>query len=87
MKVRKVVRNLGTVLAVGAAGAGVALLFAPQSGQKTRRMIRRKTEDLGHDARHLYDRLVEKGDGAARRLRYTWRTQLTHSPVGHRTTS
>lgn len=84
MKVRRVVRNLSTVLAAGAVGAGVALLFAPQSGEKTRRLIRRKTEDLGVGARDIYGRVIESGNGAARKIRYTWKTRLTeHSPVGH----
>jgi YtxH-like protein len=84
MKVRRAVRNLGTTLAVGAVGAGVALLFAPQAGERTRRQIRRKAEDIGDGARNLYGRMIETGDGVARRLRYTWRTRLIQqSPAGH----
>ena len=40
-------RNTATALIAGALlGAGVALLFAPQSGRKTRRYIRRFTESV-----------------------------------------
>jgi len=48
-------------LAIGALiGAGVALLYAPQSGQETRQLLTRKTRDLKDkasgvltDAQHL----------------------------------
>jgi gas vesicle protein len=43
-------------LLIGAlVGAGVALLFAPQSGEETRRLIRRKAKHLADDARDRYD--------------------------------
>ncbi len=41
-------------------GAGVALLFAPQSGEDTRRMIRRKARRFASDARDRYDDLKDK---------------------------
>ena len=41
-------------------GAGVALLFAPQSGEDTRRMIRRRARRLTADARDRYDDLKDK---------------------------
>ena len=43
-------------LAIGAlVGAGVALLFAPQSGEETRRDVSRKARRLARDARDRYD--------------------------------
>ncbi len=41
-------------------GAGVALLFAPQSGEETRRLIRRRARRFAADARDRYDDLKEK---------------------------
>ncbi len=38
----------GAVLG-GAVGAGVALLFAPQSGEETRKMLKEKAEDLSKE--------------------------------------
>ena len=52
---------LGTLI-----GAGVALLIAPQSGQRTRRQIARAAEDLGDTAR---DRFGDAGDEVRRRAR------------------
>jgi gas vesicle protein len=47
-------------------GAGIALLYAPQSGKETRKMIRRKAEDakdsLVEAGEHLKGTLVEKGE-------------------------
>jgi hypothetical protein len=39
-------------------------------------MIRRKTEDIGHGARQMYERIVESGNGAARTLAYRLRLSL-----------
>lgn len=41
-------------------GAGVALLFAPQSGQDTRRLIRKKARRIAADARDRYDDLKDR---------------------------
>ncbi len=44
-------RNTATALIAGVLlGAGIALLFAPQSGRQTRRDIRRFTEKVGSKA-------------------------------------
>jgi len=58
--------TVGTFVAGGLIGAGVALLFAPQSGRRTRRDIKhfaRKTlkrvEEIGMDLRHSYDNLAD----------------------------
>ena len=51
-----------TFLFIGlGAGALVALLFAPQSGEKTRRMIRRKYEDTVEGISEQADELLERG--------------------------
>ena len=44
----------------GLIGAGLALLFAPQSGEETRRLIRRRTKRLAADARDRYDDLKDR---------------------------
>lgn len=47
-------------------GAGVALLYAPQSGEETRKLIRQKAESakesLAEAGAHVKDVLVEKGE-------------------------
>jgi gas vesicle protein len=45
-----------SVLAGAALGAGVALLFAPQSGRRTRRRIGELADEAGDYARGLMDR-------------------------------
>lgn len=48
-------------LLIGAlVGAGIALLFAPQSGEETRRLIRRRARRLAADARDKYEELKER---------------------------
>jgi gas vesicle protein len=44
-------KTVVTALAAAALGAGIALLLAPQSGEKTRRQIRRRLEDEVTDIR------------------------------------
>jgi gas vesicle protein len=44
-----------------AAGAGIALLYAPSSGEETRRYIRRKTEDARETLAETGEELLEKG--------------------------
>lgn len=56
-----------TGILVGAAvGAGLALLFAPASGEHTRKIIRKKARVLGRDASHG---LVSAKDELRRTLR------------------
>ncbi|MCE5310336.1 MAG: YtxH domain-containing protein [Acidobacteriales bacterium] len=82
MRVKQVVSTAATVLIAGAAGAGIALLLAPQSGARTRRLIRRKAEDVAGEIRDIYDSVKEAG-GDARRTVYRLRTRLTElKPVG-----
>lgn len=48
-------------LAIGAlVGAGVALLFAPKSGQETRQAVARRAKHLARDARDRYDDVKDK---------------------------
>jgi gas vesicle protein len=46
----------------GFAGAGVALLLAPQSGKVTRDVMRRKAREAADSARGLKDRVVRRGE-------------------------
>ena len=45
-----------------AAGAGVALLLAPQAGGATRTMMRRSLRDTADSARALRDGVVRRGE-------------------------
>jgi len=49
------------VFAIGVgAGAAVALLYAPQSGEKTRRQVRRKIEDASDYVKDTADTISER---------------------------
>ncbi len=54
--------SLDAVLILGAlaVGAAVALLYAPRSGERTRRQLRRRYEDLRDRAADLGDDLVDR---------------------------
>lgn len=56
--------GVGTFLAGavigGAIGATVALLFAPQSGEETREMIKKKATEVGKDLKEMKDELEPK---------------------------
>ena len=55
-------------LLIGAlVGGGVALLFAPQSGSDTRRLIRRRARRLAADAQDRYDDVKSRLRQARRR--------------------
>jgi gas vesicle protein len=47
-----------------AAGAGVALLYAPQSGEKTRRQVRRRLEDAGDYVKDTADSISDRAGKA-----------------------
>lgn len=48
-------------------GAGVALLFAPQSGAETRRIIRKRAKHLAADASDQFDDVKDRIRKARRR--------------------
>jgi hypothetical protein len=55
------VRTFVAGVAIGALmGAGLALLFAPQSGEETRRFVSRKAKHLAREAKDRYDDVKEK---------------------------
>lgn len=59
---------LGSAIVLGAAvGAGVALLFAPQSGEGTRADIARGAQRMGWRARDVWDDLRDELAWASRR--------------------
>ncbi len=84
MKSRRAMKTVWAALATGAVSAGVALLFAPQSGAQTRRMIRRKAEDTRDIVGKAYERVKESGNGAARTLAYQMRMKLSPRKVAER---
>ncbi len=49
-------------LAGAVAGAGVALLLAPQAGRVTRTMIKRRVRDAATSARDLTDDVLRRGE-------------------------
>ncbi len=49
-------------------GAAVGLLTAPQSGERTRRQIGRKTEDAKDQVAELYANAAERVEGLRRRV-------------------
>ena len=50
-----------TVFSIGvAAGAAVALLYAPQSGLRTRRQVRRSLEDASDYVKHTADTITDR---------------------------
>lgn len=42
-------------------GAGIGLLYAPQSGEETRRYLRKKATDVGETLSETGERVLEKG--------------------------
>jgi gas vesicle protein len=57
--------NVGGILVAFMAGmvvgAGFALLYAPQSGKETRRMLAKKADELKDEAEEIVDDVLEKG--------------------------
>ena len=84
MRIGRSMKTVWIALATGAVGAGVALLYAPQSGARTRRMIRRKAEDTGHVVSKAYERVVETGNGTARTLAYRLRFKVSPRKMAER---
>jgi gas vesicle protein len=54
------------VLLGSMAGAGVALLFAPQSGQKTRRQLKKYGQKAGNRAQEFVGEIAESVDCVVR---------------------
>ena len=61
------------VFTVGvAAGATVALIYAPQSGQKTRKQLKRKLEDTGEYLKDATDTLSDHAGKVVSRGKDAW---------------
>lgn len=59
------VAKFWAVFTIGvAAGAAVALLYAPQTGEKTRRQVRRKFEDAGDYVKDTADNISDRAGKA-----------------------
>jgi gas vesicle protein len=76
--------GLALLLLGAAVGAGVALLFAPQSGDETRaelrrgaRRARRKARDLAESGREIVDDLQRQGKSAVRDARSALEDRLS----------
>lgn len=61
MRNENVVGGVVTFLTGIAVGAGIGLLFAPQSGRRTRRQIVRGVEDVGDYLEDVGEELIQKG--------------------------
>jgi len=61
------------VFTVGvAAGAAVALIYAPQTGEKTRKQLKRKLEDAGDYLKDASENLGDYADKAVKRGKDKW---------------
>ncbi len=86
--------GIGLFLLGAAVGAGLALLFAPQSGEETRADIRRvarkakrKARDLGESGKEFAEELVKTGRDAVEDLADTGRSALRDVKRTARSTS
>jgi gas vesicle protein len=62
-----------SVFAVGVvAGATVALIYAPQTGEKTRKQLKRKLEDAGDYLKDASENLGDYADKAVKRGKDAW---------------
>jgi len=55
-----------------AAGAAVALIYAPQTGERTRRQLKRKFEDAGDYLKDATDTLSDHAEKAVKRSKDAW---------------
>ncbi len=55
-----------------AAGAAVALIYAPQSGERTRKQLKRRFEDAGDYLKDAGDTLGEHAEKAVKRGKEVW---------------
>lgn len=60
-----------TFLTGAAIGAGFALLFAPRSGEETRRKIREAGNQLSDDARESYERISRDAQKVVEQVKAT----------------
>ena len=66
-----------TGLVIGAAvGAGLALLFAPASGDDTRRLIRKRARSLSRDAERGWSRARKRAGGILEEKKEALRDRL-----------
>jgi len=65
------VSTMFSFLTGAAIGAGLALLFAPQSGEETRRKIRETGNQLSEDARESYERLARDAQKVVEQVKTT----------------
>lgn len=52
----------------GAVGALLALLFAPQSGEETRKLVKKKAQEVGKDIKEMKDEIGPKFEQAKKDL-------------------
>jgi gas vesicle protein len=62
-------------------GAGIALLYAPQSGTQTRKYLRRKAEDARDTLKETGETILDAGKDVYRKGVKTV-TEATEGPVG-----
>ncbi len=60
--IQDVARDVLLILGGALIGAAIALLYAPQSGERTRRQIGRKVEDAKHKAQDVGDDVLSKAE-------------------------
>jgi gas vesicle protein len=77
----KMAERIGWLLVGAAAGAGIALLYAPASGEQTRKLIRRKAEEardtIADAGAQVRDKVVETGESIAETGRGVYRRGAT----------
>ena len=73
----KTAERIGWLLIGAGVGAGIALLYAPVSGEEARKLIRRKAEDardtVVEAGGQIRDKVVEAGESVAETARGVYR--------------
>jgi gas vesicle protein len=79
--IMKTAERVGWLLIGAGIGAGIALLYAPVSGEETRKLIRRKAEGardtIAEAGEQVRDRVVEAGESVAEAARGVYRKGAT----------